>query len=415
MVFEVDLQFIEQTVIAALAGGLLGVEREMFKKVVAGTRTFMLVAILGVLSVYISLQVGEVFLGLVALGVVFLSILLGVIKNFRLADMGLTTIVAFILAFVIGVVIGTGRVLEGVAMSIVSTGILTAKGYSLELSHAMSREEMKNALEFGILAFVLYPTLPDREIDPFGVINPRTLLFVVIAVALIGFMGFIAIRRYGAELGLTLTGALGGMVNSQAAVSALAIRGKAERSLEIFSFQGILLANAVMLLRNMFVAGLIFYQVALEMLPPVLVMAGVATLLALYPKPGEKVAREELPVESPFAIKPALKFGFFFTVISFLVEASKNYGPEGVYLSSFIAGFVSSGATIAGVASLASSGSLSASMAASAGVVSIVASLTSKVAITRVSGTRALSLKVGKYMLATIAVGSAVLLQTILL
>jgi len=386
------------------------VEREMFKKVVAGTRTFMLVSILGVLGVFISQQVGGNFMALTTLGVVSLAILLGVIKNFRMDDLGLTTIAAFLIAFGIGVVIGTGNALEGVVLSIVSTGILTAKKYSLELSKTMSMEEMKNALEFGFLAFVLYPLLPDEAIGPLGVINPRTLLFVVLAVSLIGFAGFIAIRRYGAELGLTITGALGGLVNSQATVSALAIKGRAERAIEVFSLQGILLANAVMLLRNIFVAGLIEFQAVMFMLPSVLAMAALATFFALHFRPGKRT-KGDIPVESPFAITPALKFGIFFTAVSLLVEVSKDYGPEGVYITSLIAGFVSSGATVASLANLSAGGNLSPLIAANAGVASIMTSLASKIAITRVSGTRKLSLQVAKYILATVALGAVVLVS----
>ncbi len=410
MAYEANVEFIKLILIAALAGGLLGIEREMVHKAVAGTRTFMLTSILGVLSVYISSETNLNFLSIMLAGIFLLALLMGVIKNVLVEDVGITTVVAFILAFTIGVIVGIGRPFEGVAMSIIATAILTSKKYSRELSKTMSFEEMKNALEFGFLAFVLYPLLPDRVIDPLGVINPKTMLFVVIIVTLIGFVGFISLRKYGAELGLPLTGALGGLVNSQATVSALAIKVRTERALEAFALQGILLASAVMLLRNIFVAAMIDFRAAEQMFLPTLAMVVVVVTLAFYFKPIKKEEKGELPVESPFAIKPALKFGLFFALVSFIVKMSQNYGAGGVYVTSLIAGFVSSGATIAGLANLAASGSLSTSIAGTAGVLSIIASLTSKILITRISGTYTLTLKVAKSILITAAIGTSLLL-----
>ncbi|GBE54845.1 MgtC family protein [archaeon BMS3Bbin15] len=125
MVYESHILFIKLVIIAAFAGGLLGVEREMMHKAVAGTRTFMLTSILGVLSVYIASQTSQIFLSITLVGIFLIAILIGIIKNFMNDDIGITTVSAFIMAFMIGIIIGLGRPIEGVAMSIIATAILT--------------------------------------------------------------------------------------------------------------------------------------------------------------------------------------------------------------------------------------------------------------------------------------------------
>jgi len=396
--FMGETEFIKLLIISALAGGFLGIERQMVK-VIAGTRTFMLTSIIGFLAVYISREIGYGFLNIVSAGVFLLTLLLGVIKNFKIEDLGMTTLLAYILAYVVGLLIGMGRVMEGVALSIISTAILTSKRYSIELSKTMTFDEMRNALEFGFIAFVLYPLLPDRVIDPLGVINPRNLMLIVIVVTMIGFLGFISLRKYGAKLGMVLTGALGGMVNSQATVSALSSKAKLNSSISSFAIQGMLMANCIMLLRNLFIAGTMSLKVAINMLPVVMAMVVVALALVYFTGIKKEKEKVDIPVESPFAIKPAVKFAIFFAGVSLLVKLSKNLGTTGVYLASFIAGFVSSGATVAGVASLSASGSLPPEVASTAAVFSILASLLTKIAIARFSGTAELSRKFTRYIL----------------
>jgi uncharacterized membrane protein (DUF4010 family) len=406
-----DAQLIESLIIASLAGGLLGIEREIGKKVVAGTRTFMLTSLMGALSVSISQSLGsELFLACVTLGVALIALFVGVVKNFLIEDIGITTLVAYVLAFMIGIIIGAGFALQGVAVSILVAAILAGKRYSQALSKAMSFREMTNALEFGLVAFVLYPLLPDAAIDPYGLINPRTLIFVVVVVSTIGFAGFLALRWFGAELALPMTGALGALVNSQATVGALASRVKEDTSLERPALQGILLASGVALLRSLLIAALLSQAVGKEMLLPMLGMALVSVLPARIRVEREALRGKKLELALPFALVPALKFALLFTAITALAKLVQSYGDLGLYPAAFFAGFVSSGAVVASFASLAAQGELSASVAANCAVLSAIASVLSKIALIKVSGTPMLAAKVMKYYSLAIAAGVALIL-----
>ena len=143
MVYESHILFIKLVIIAAFAGGLLGVEREMMHKAVAGTRTFMLTSILGVLSVYIASQTSQIFLSITLVGIFLIAILIGIIKNFMNDDIGITTVSAFIMAFMIGIIIGLGRPIEGVAMSIIATAILTTAILTTDILPRLDRKSTR--------------------------------------------------------------------------------------------------------------------------------------------------------------------------------------------------------------------------------------------------------------------------------
>ncbi len=193
---EIQLEFLKMLVISAAVGGLVGIERELKERVIAGMRTFMLVSMFGTLSVYIAEGLNARYFVLVALfGIIFMGLLLGIVKNMSLWDIGITTPIVFIITFLLGVIIGLGLYLEGISSGIIITAILVSKRYSENFKETLTHKEIQNALEFGLIAFVLYPVVPDKTIDAFNLINPKTLILVVIVVATIGFAGFLALRR----------------------------------------------------------------------------------------------------------------------------------------------------------------------------------------------------------------------------
>jgi len=60
------------------------------------------------------------------------------------------------------------------------------------------------------------PLLPNRPIDPLGLVNPFQIWLVVVLVSGIGFAGYILMKAFGASRGIKLTGILGGLAGSTA-------------------------------------------------------------------------------------------------------------------------------------------------------------------------------------------------------
>ncbi len=407
---HMEMEFVKMLVISAAVGGLVGIERERELKVevVTGMRTFMLASIFGTLSVILSETFGGSFLLVAFGGIILVTILFGVVKNFKLGDIGVTTSVAFLATFLLGVLVGMGLYLDSIVASLIITGILVSKKYSQEFSESLSPEEIINALEFGLIAFVLYPLVPNEPIDPLNLINPRILILAVIAVASIGFAGFVALRRMGAAKGLPMVGALGGLINSGFTTSALSTRAGKKETLIPLTILGITLANAVMLGRNLVIAGLISFDVFRFMFLPQLAMIAVG-ISYVYPLKTKKKTKVELPFESPFAIMPAVRFALLFTLATILVSYLKGFGAGGVYLVSLLGGFASSAAVTASLASLAAIGAMSTTTAATACVIAAIGSTMGKVVIAKIAGSSSLMRALVKPTILTIILGSILL------
>ncbi|MEE9474991.1 MAG: DUF4010 domain-containing protein [Candidatus Hydrothermarchaeaceae archaeon] len=406
-----EIEFIKMLVISSLVGGLIGIERELKEKVVVGMRTFMLTSMFGALSVWVATASEQsYFLTIAFLGIIFVAVLVTIIKNMHLWDIGVTTSVAFLVTFVLGVMVGLGMYFEGVAGGLIVTGVLVSKAYSTAFSKTLTHEEIRNALEFGIIAFILFPIVPDAPIDPYGLINPRTLILIIILVASIGFVGFIAIRKVGMEKGLPIVGALGGLINSEAAAGAISNKVKeAEGLLSTFKV-AIVLTNSVMLVRNLIIAGFVSLAVFRIMVVPQILMAAAGLVYARFIKFEKETEKVETPIESPFAIMPSIRFAVFFTFISFLVTYLKGFGVESVYLAAFLGGVVTSAGVTASFASLASTGSLDPAVAAYGCVIAAMGSSIGKILITRISGTAALAKEVINPQIIVVLVGLFALL-----
>lgn len=401
-----QLEFIKILFISAAVGGLVGIEREMKVETVAGTRTFILVSILGALTVLVSEIISGYLVSIVMFGVVLYTILTGIIKNYKLNDIGLTTPIALLVTFILGLMVGKGHFLEGVAGSVFITAILTTKNYSKHFSEALTYKEIISAMQFGLIAFVLYPIMPDAPIDPFGIINPKLLTFVTIVASLIGFLGYLAIQTIGSMRGLAVVGALGGLLNSEATASILSSRVKEKPDMAESALNGMMLANVVMMVRNLVIAGVVSTAVLKGMIIPQLAMVA-AGLVYIHFMGKRDAVKVKLSFPMPFAVQPAAVFAAIFVLVSWGVTYLKDIGALGIYLAALLGGLISSAATTASFSSLYVLGSIDASSAAVACVLSAVGSTFSKIAISRLLGTQALFMRVVRPMLLFIVVGVA--------
>ena len=408
---------VKMIITSALVGGLIGIEREKKKTVLAGSRTFMLVSVYGTFAYLIETEFQlQGFISASFIGVSFIAVLLGFIKNYKLNDIGITTSVAFITAFALGLFVGRGMVAESLAASVIISIILVSKYYLHRFTENLTHEELINALEFGVIAFVLYPIVPNQPIDPFGVFNPRVLMLLVIVVSTIGFFGFLALRRFGPEKGLPLMGTLGSLVNSRAAVTSLSAKAGLDSRLTTPVIKGIMLSNIVMILRNLVIVGVLSFDMLNFMLLPLLTMVLVGlAYLRVQPGNDEAHVERDLNLSSPFAIIPAVKFALLFLGISLVVQYVQVLGVGGVYIAITLGSLVSSSAVIASLVSMHTIGSLPLITAASACVVASIASLLVNLLLARVSGTVELAKKAAPPIMVMALAGQIILIAQVII
>jgi uncharacterized membrane protein (DUF4010 family) len=358
----------------ALAVGLLaGLERESASKDV-GLRTFALTALLGLLCQFI----GPAFeiSGLVC--ILFLTVYMNVRAMWANRSLEVTTSVALIIIYVLGVLVGMGHVFTPVTAVILMTLLLAWKAELAAFAHGLKLEEIRSAVMLGLLTFVIYPILPNNYVDPWNLINPKDAWITVIVLAGISFVNYALLKIYSTK-GLYYSALLGGAVNSSAAASEIAMAVKKPGGGFIAQAVPILLMTTVaMFIRNLAVLG-IFAPSAIEIAATPLIGM---TLTAVYFISKSRKKHDEgtsaitpSSVTSPVSLRRVLKFGVAFVVLQAAGTLAQRYlGSAGVLAVSFLGGFVSSASATAAAAKLASQGSVTPVVAGVATVLSSVSS-----------------------------------------
>lgn len=351
--FETDLALNSQLpgIVVALAIGLLiGAEREWSQRlekaerVMAGIRTFGLLGLLGGLSTLLN----EVF-GAHAWAVVLLAVSLLVVAGYvaeaRVTqDWGMTTEVAMLTTFVLGVLAGSGKPIMAGVSGVVVAALLSLKGVLHTRVHQLKPNEVSGALKLLFISVVILPLLPNQAIGPLQVFNPYVIWWMVVLIAALEFAAYMAIRVTGERNGILLTAGLGGMVSSTAMTLTLAKLSRTFDKPDIIA-AGLLLTAGLMFPRVLIVCGVL----APDLIPHLAMPLGAATLIYLVGagwfaiKARQLLSHEAQPLgaslQNPFDIRSALKFTAILVVIMFAVELSRRYfGDSGVYIMAGISG-----------------------------------------------------------------------------
>jgi len=256
MVFEeIFLGFL----IALAAGALIGLEREQArvldkKPSIGGVRTFPLIALAGALSALLAHTMG-VWPVLGALLVVGAFLGVSYYQEWsREAAPGLTTQVAALITFLLGALallpglpLATGqRYLLIVASAGVVMALLSFKAPLHQAVARVSEDDIYATAKFVILALVVLPLLPDRTFGPLHVLNPFDTGLMIVLIAGISFLGYIATRIAGEGRGLAVTGILGSLVSSTAVTVSMATRVREAPKIAVLAAVAILAASATM-------------------------------------------------------------------------------------------------------------------------------------------------------------------------
>ena len=200
-------QQIEPLLVALAVGLLIGMERERShaRELPAGSRTFALLALVG--AVAESLDPPLALGGLVIVGALM------IVAYFRTSDEdpGTTTVIAAVAAYLLGA-LAYSRPAVAVAVAVIVTTLLWSKTRIHRFVRQILTEvEVEDAIKFFVVAFVVLPLLPDRDLGPYGQLNPEKLwLLVVLLTGIAGFTRVLSIegRKYNIRVWSMSPGAL---------------------------------------------------------------------------------------------------------------------------------------------------------------------------------------------------------------
>ena len=349
---------------AIACGLLLGIERERHKSGKsnpAGLRTFTLIAFLGGLAA----QSGLPFV----VGIVVLFAATVAVATYRKrADRqgGVATEVALVIAVVLGVLAQT-RPGEALAASVVVAVIISSR---IPL-HRFARErlteqDVRDALVLSVAALVVLPVLPNRAIDPLGLVNPFALWRLAVVLMGVSALSYYSMRLFGPRFGLTFSGFAGGFVSSTAVIAAMGGRAKQDAQLVGPAAAG---AAASVLGSLLFLIALVAAADP-AILRPLVKPFVVGGILAFSHAAGSAilVRRHGAAPSGPskaFDIKTAATFTSLvavFSLISWAVIAW--FGQQAIFASVIATALIDAHAAAVSIATLVASNSLSASSGA---------------------------------------------------
>lgn len=226
----VSMAHAAQALGAALGCGLLtGIERERNKgrgpsRALAGLRSFALACVMGA----VAMLTGESTL--VAVGVIFLAALCVVARaRERTEDPGVTTEIALVLTYLIGVLCILSLPLAA-AVAVGQTGILFARDRLHAFANNWLRPaEVRDGILLAALALIALPLMPDR---PFWgqMLNPHLITQLLTLLLFIQALAHLSRRLLDARQAVALSAIASGFVSSTATVASMGIAVREGRS-----------------------------------------------------------------------------------------------------------------------------------------------------------------------------------------
>ena len=348
--------FFLKALLALAAGGLIGLERERTHHPLIGTRTLALASFLGMLLA----AIGDSSLMMPAIGLIgsfALAALYYYFKAMRMHEGGLTTTLMIPFVYLLGVLFGMGLYMEAGIAAIASTYLLVEKKEFHSLARTVSKKEIIDVLIFAIIAFIIYPQLPESPIELLGAsFSPKFFWTIVVVFAALSFAVHI-ISKYFHERALLYASLASGFISS---VAAVAVFSRKTRDRDML-FTVLLTASAGSILSDAVLVLIVSPQL-LARASFFLVIAFVLFLTLAWN--GLRNVRMRVPVErEPLSLRMAVEFATVFLVVNLAIGwVSGNY-PGLVYLSALLGGLVSSTSVFASVSYLFVTGAIGAKAA----------------------------------------------------
>jgi uncharacterized membrane protein (DUF4010 family) len=259
---------------------------------------------------------------------------------------------------------------------------------------------------------VVLPLLPDRTFGPLDVLNPFDTGLMIVLIAGISFLGYVATRIAGGRRGMAVTGMLGGLVSSTAVTVSLSSRVRESPTTVTLAAVAILTASATMFARILVVAGIVDFHLLPVLMWPIgtMLVVGYGLALVYYLRSRRDLHQTEpVPLRNPFELGLAIKFGLFYAVVVFASKAAQTFlGDRGLYISSILAGLADVDAITISMARFHREG-LGAATAATAITLAALTDTAVKAGIAFWLGGRELGMRVAMGLGATLVAGAIVL------
>ncbi len=394
--FAVDL------FLALLLGFMIGMQREIqnaYEKSFdfGGARTFALISLIGYLGAYFQQNIDYLFAVLLGATILFIASIHK--KSVELTkDIGTTTEFAAIATLFVGACVHLLSRQSAVFLAVMILFVLVLKGKLKNLKGKISKQDIDAAVLFALMSLVILPILPNRAVDPLGVLNLHKIWLMVVLISGISFFGYLSVKLVGAKKGLLLTGFFGGLVSSTAVSITMSKRASLDTEARALYAIAIGIACSTMFLRVVAEVFVVNPDLLEYLLWPFVsaTLSGYLLLLLFYLKTRGDSGDTALELQNPLELGEALKIGVAFGAVFALITLSNRFfGDTGVYAVSLLSGITDVDAITLTLADLSEKETIEPHSAAIGIVLASVANSIAKLALVFYFGGYAL----GRYLL----------------
>jgi uncharacterized membrane protein (DUF4010 family) len=393
-------------------GLIIGLEREYDKlkeeKGFAGIRTFPIVAILG-FSLGSLTELFTPWLLIINLSAFILFLAFDHFsQNQDEYRQGLTTNLALIATFVLGIMVSVQYYRDAVATAVIIVTLLSLKTRFHSVISNLTSEELFAFIKFSIIALLILPFLPNKEYGSDNLLNPFEIGSIVVIVSFLNFIGYFLVKFVGSKKGIILTAILGGLMSSTAVAWNYASRSKESPELSKKYSAGIIVASAIMFPRLALLAYIFNNAILTYLALPfglLTLVCIIATLVLI--RRDDIIQDTDIKLGNPLNMLNAIGFGVVYVVILYAVFYSeKILGEKGLYYSALIAGLADTDAITISMAKFSLEGE-KLKLASSVILAATMSNMFVKMSITILKGSKKARKLVG------FAFGSVILIGTI--
>ena len=331
--------------VAALGGLAVGIEREWSVKRghhaphFAGTRTFLLLGLLGALGA----ELVRAGFGAVAAAIVVAAASLVVVAYLltaRREDVGGTTEVAALIVLAGGALAGMGRLTVASGLFATTTLVLAEKSRFHSFVEKIESHELMAAARFSVLALVIFPLLPEGPLGPAPGLRPRELWMFALIFSGVSFVSFLAMRFVGLRRGYGVAGLLGGLVSSTAVTLNFSRESRRHPQLGPLLGAGTIAACTVLPLRVILLVLLLNADVGVHLIPLLLPVffAGFCSVVLMLGRHRSRAINAPTP-RNPLRFAAAIQMAAAFQLVLYLVDAVvRRFGTSSLLASAALVG-----------------------------------------------------------------------------
>ncbi len=403
-------------------GLLIGLERGWHERSaedgrrVAGVRTFGLIGLAGGLTGLLAAHFGGWVLVAGLLGLSSILVASYWAANRQDNGVGITTEVASLLTFILGVTAVVGYTYTAVVSAVVITILLGMKSILHRGLLKLSEAELFAIFKLLLIALVILPVLPNGDFGPWGALNPFVIGWMILLLAGLSFIGYFAMRILGPQRGLLLTSVFGGIASSTALTLVFSRLARGGTGMTALLAVGIVLASVTLFPRVAIEVGIVNPSLATELVP---VLGGMMLIggsgVLLWWRYGVRMQNKEVDVEpvlkNPLELSAALRFGLLLVLIMLFARAIQHMaGDTGIYALAAISGLADVDALSLSLAKMAADAQVAPTVATEAIVLAILVNTMVKTVLAYVVGGKALGVRVASVLLPVVAVGALLVL-----